>query len=199
LNFLLTARPFHSSAGFSTFRSSHLQVLSRPALRRLYEGPVVPLHFYQEGVYKRVLKSMWDATQLIEFHITNTIVADNAVGLSFLFPSTYFVWRNADGTIEFANDVLVVRISIIYECLFVSPRISSWSATIFSYRICHTFPYTHSSFSDAILSSLNESVFMYQEGTVESLYNLKYWSIGLVVVPLVLLTLVVAVLVRPTV
>jgi hypothetical protein len=93
---------------FPTFLFSSLQVLSRPDLRRLYEGPVVPLYIYQEGVYKRVMKSMWDATQLIEFHITNTIVADNSVGLSFLFPSTYFVWRNADGTIEYANDVLII-------------------------------------------------------------------------------------------
>lgn len=50
-----------------------------------------------------------------------------------------------------------------------------------------------------MLTALNESVFMYQTGTVESLLNLKYWSIGLVIVPLVLLTVVVVVLVRPTV
>jgi hypothetical protein len=50
-----------------------------------------------------------------------------------------------------------------------------------------------------MLTALNESVFMYQTGTVESLLNLKYWSIGLVIVPLVLLTVVVLVLVRPTV
>jgi hypothetical protein len=54
-------------------------------------------------------------------------------------------------------------------------------------------------FSDGMLKALNESVFMYQTGTVESLLNLKYWSIGLVIVPLVLLTVVVVVLVRPTV
>jgi hypothetical protein len=50
-----------------------------------------------------------------------------------------------------------------------------------------------------MLKALNLSTFMYQTGTVESLLNLKYWSISLVVVPLVLLALVVVILVRPTV
>jgi hypothetical protein len=53
--------------------------------------------------------------------------------------------------------------------------------------------------ADSMLKALNLSTFMYQTGTVESLLNLKYWSISLVVVPLVLLALVVAILVRPTV
>lgn len=53
--------------------------------------------------------------------------------------------------------------------------------------------------ADSMLKALNLSTFMYQAGTVESLLNLKYWSISLVVVPLVLLALVVVVLVRPTV
>jgi hypothetical protein len=89
------------------------QVLSRPELRRLYEGPVVPLQIYQNGVYQTVMKSMWDATQLIEFHITTVIVAENAVGLSFLFPATYFVWRNADGSYSFCSVVCVWHILFV--------------------------------------------------------------------------------------
>lgn len=74
--------------------------------------------------------------------------------------------------------------------------VSSSSALSFSYP---SFFYIMRNADDAILNALNQSTFLYQSDTLETISMLSDWSIALMVTPILCLLLVVSVLVMPTV